>query len=136
MSSTRGKLGALLTHTGDIMHTGDRLPIVPLGTDIPRAVQVLSDKKFGCVGIVDGEGVLCGVITNGDIGRHLHRNLGSLVVEDIMTRSPKAVKADLVAGAALAFVNEHNISALFVVDDENRPIGVLGFHDLLRIGVA
>jgi arabinose-5-phosphate isomerase len=131
-----GKLGASLTHVREIMHTGERIPLVSLGTSIQQAVQVLSDKKFGCVGIVDGDGKLSGIITNGDIGRHLHRNLGGLAVDEIMTRNPKSVRADIPAGAALAFVNQHNISALFVVDEKGCPIGVLGFHDLLRIGVA
>ncbi|MGB3389206.1 MAG: CBS domain-containing protein, partial [Pseudaminobacter sp.] len=123
------------THIGDIMHSGEAMPVVPLGTGMRDAVTVLSRKRFGCVCVVDGEGKLAGIVTDGDLARNLDRNLGDLVVEDIMTRSPKTVKPQMMASAAIAILNQHNISALVVVEDE-RPVGVVHFHDLLRIGVA
>ncbi|WP_420960992.1 KpsF/GutQ family sugar-phosphate isomerase [Brucella sp. IR073] len=130
-----GSLGASLTHVRDIMHRGDELPLVPLGTPLPEAMQVLSHKRFGCVGIVDGEGRLAGIITDGDLARNLHRNLAATHVDEIMTRHPKVVAPQMLVSAAMSILNEHNISALIVTED-NRPVGLVHFHDLLRIGVA
>lgn len=131
-----GKLGASLTLVGDIMHTGERLPLVASGTPMPEAVGVLSRKHFGCVGVLDEDGRLCGIVTEGDMARNLARNLAELAVDDIMTRTPKTVKKTVLATGALATLEKHHIGALIVVDDDNRPIGLIHFHDLLRIGVA
>jgi arabinose-5-phosphate isomerase len=131
-----GKLGASLMHVGDIMHTGDRVPLVAKGTSMPEAITILSRKHFGCVGVLDEEGRLCGIVTEGDMARNLTRNLSELSVDDIMTRTPKTVKKTVLATGALALLNQHHIGALIVVDDDNRPVGLIHFHDLLRIGVA
>jgi arabinose-5-phosphate isomerase len=131
-----GKLGAALSHVADIMHTGERVPLVARGTSLPEAISTLSRKHFGCVGILDEDGRLCGIVTEGDMARNLTRNLSQLSVDDIMTSSPKTVKANVLATAALALLNKHSIGALIVVDDDNRPVGLVHFHDLLRIGVA
>jgi arabinose-5-phosphate isomerase len=131
-----GKLGASLTHVADIMHTGERLPLVAKGTPMPEAITVLSRKHFGCVGVLDEEGRLCGIVTEGDMARNLTRNLAELAVDDIMTKTPKTVKPTILATAALALLNQHSIGALIVVDDDSRPLGLVHFHDLLRIGVA
>ncbi len=131
-----GKLGASLTHVADIMHTGERLPLVAKGTPMPEAITVLSRKHFGCVGVLDEEGRLCGIVTEGDMARNLTRNLAELAVDDIMTKTPKTVKPTILATAALALLNQHSIGALIVVDDDSRPVGLVHFHDLLRIGVA
>ena len=131
-----GKLGASLTHVKDIMHTGDRVPLVPLGTPMPEAVKTLSGKRFGCVGVVDGDGRLCGIVTDGDMARNLARDLSVLNVDDIMTRDPKVVEATSLATSAAAMINKLAIGALIVVDEDHRPIGIVHFHDFLRIGVA
>jgi len=131
-----GKLGAVLSHVADVMHTGERVPLVAKGTPLPEAISILSRKHFGCVGILDEDGRLCGIVTEGDMARNLTRNLSELIVDDIMTRSPKTVKANVLATAALALLDKHSIGALIVVDDDNRPVGLIHFHDLLRIGVA
>ena len=131
-----GKLGASLSHVADIMHTGDRVPLVRRGTSVPEAISTLSRKHFGCVGIMEDDGRLCGIVTEGDLARNLTRNLSELLVDDIMTRTPKTVKPNVLATAALAKLNQHSIGALIVIDDDNRPIGLVHFHDLLRIGVA
>jgi len=131
-----GKLGASLMHVADVMHTGERLPLVPRGTSMPEAITVLSRKHFGCVGVLDEDGRLCGIVTEGDMARNLTRNLAELAVDDIMTKTPKTVKPTALATAALALLNQHHIGALIVVDDDSRPVGLVHFHDLLRIGVA
>ena len=130
-----GKLGATLTHLAKVMRTGDDLPLVPLGTRMPEAVMTLSNKKVGCVVIVDEAGRLAGIITDGDLARNLHRNLKDVAVEEVMTRTPKTVSPDMSAGAAIAYLNENKIGALVVVEG-GRPIGLVHFHDLLRIGAA
>ncbi|QCI96994.1 KpsF/GutQ family sugar-phosphate isomerase [Agrobacterium larrymoorei] len=131
-----GKLGASLTLVGDIMHTGDRVPLVSQGTPMPEAVGILARKHFGCVAVLDADGRLCGIVTEGDMARHLTRNLSELSVDDIMTRTPKTVTKEVLATAALATLEKHHIGALIVIDGDNRPIGLVHFHDLLRIGVA
>ncbi len=130
-----GQLGANLMHVAEIMHSDDEMPSVPMGTSMSEAIIELSRKRFGCVCVVDDEGKLAGIVTDGDLARNLHRNLGELAVDDIMSRKPKTVQPQMLASAAIAVLNDNNISALVVVEDE-RPIGVVHFHDLLRIGVV
>ena len=131
-----GKLGASLTHVGDIMHSGENMPLVALGTSMPDAVMLLARKRYGCVGVINDDGILVGIVTDGDIARNLSRNLAELDVDAVMTRAPKTVKPTTLATAALGLLNQHNISALIVTDETFRPVGIVHFHDLLRIGVA
>ena len=130
-----GKLGATLTHLSEIMRTGDDLPLAALGTRMPEAVMTLSNKKVGCVVIVDEGGRLAGIITDGDVARNLHRNLKDVTVEEVMTRTPKTVPPDMLAATATGIINEKGISAL-VVCEADRPGGIVHFHDLLRVGAA
>ncbi|QPC85459.1 KpsF/GutQ family sugar-phosphate isomerase [Mesorhizobium sp. NBSH29] len=131
-----GQLGANLTHLSEVMHRGEEMPLVGLGTRMPEAVTVLSKKRLGCVCVVDADGRVAGIVTDGDLARNLNRNLAEATVDELMSRQPKTVKAQTLASAALGLLNEHNISALIVVDEDQRPVGVVHFHDLLRIGVA
>ncbi|MCC2611476.1 KpsF/GutQ family sugar-phosphate isomerase [Neorhizobium petrolearium] len=131
-----GKLGAMLSHVSDLMHTGDRIPLVKKGVTMPDAIQELSRKRFGCVGVIDEEGCLCGVVTDGDIARHLDLDLRQTPVDDVMTTSPKTVGKETLATAAMALLNKHSIGALIVIDAERKPVGIVHFHDLLRVGVA
>jgi arabinose-5-phosphate isomerase len=134
-----GQLGALLKFVRDIMHRGEHLPLAPFGTPMSDAVLEISAKGFGCIGIVDGEGKLAGIVTDGDLRRHMRPDLLQQRVENIMTRKPVTVKADQLASEALEVMNSANngkgITALFVIEAE-RPIGLVHMHDLLRIGVA
>jgi arabinose-5-phosphate isomerase len=131
-----GKLGAMLSHVGDLMHIGDRIPLVGLGVSMSDAIHELSRKRFGCVGVVDNDGRLQGVVTDGDLARHLDSNLAQMCVDDVMTRAPKTVEKGTLATAALALLNAHSIGALLVVDGDKRPVGIVHLHDLLRVGVA
>ncbi len=131
-----GKLGAMLSHVSDVMHIGDRIPLVRKGVLMPDAIDELSRKRFGCVGVIDEDGRLCGVITDGDIARHLDINLREATVDDVMTVEPKTVRKETLATAAMALLNKYSIGALIVVDDDRHPVGIVHFHDLLRIGVA
>ncbi|WP_192254537.1 KpsF/GutQ family sugar-phosphate isomerase [Mesorhizobium caraganae] len=130
-----GQLGANLMLVSEIMRVGDQIPLAVLGTKMPEAVMTLSNKKVGCVCVVDAKGELVGIITDGDVARNLHRNLADIAVDDIMTRTPKTVDPQTLAGTAIALLNEYNIGAL-VVTENRMPVGVIHFHDLLRIGAA
>jgi arabinose-5-phosphate isomerase len=130
-----GKLGAMLKHVGDIMHTGDRLPIVPVGTVMADALVVQSEKSFGCVIVVDERGDLAGIVTDGDVRRHMSGDLLQRMVEDVMTPSPTTVAPDMLLGEALEIVESRKRGALIVADGM-RPIGLVHVLDLLRAGVA
>lgn len=130
-----GKLGASLKLVREVMHSGDRLPIVPLGTMMGTAIEVISQKGFGCVGIVDGEGVLAGIVTDGDIRRHLGDGLLAQSVDSVMTRRPTTIAPDALLVSAIEQLNSGSKLALIVVED-GRPVGVVHLHDLLKAGVA
>ncbi|WP_306118745.1 MULTISPECIES: KpsF/GutQ family sugar-phosphate isomerase [unclassified Roseitalea] len=130
-----GQLGANLTRVGDLMHTGDRLPLVAAGTSMRQAIVQISQKGFGCVGVVDGDGRLAGIVTDGDLRRHIDADLLSMQVDEVMTREPKTIAADALAATALTIVNAASITALMIVED-GRPVGIVHLHDLLRVGVA
>jgi arabinose-5-phosphate isomerase len=114
---------------------GYEIPVAARGTKLPEAVMTLSKKKVGCVCIVGQDGTLAGIITDGDVARNLNRDVRDVIVDEIMTVSPKTIPPHTLAGKAMAILNEHSISAL-VVTEENRPVGVVHFHDLLRLGAA
>ena len=131
-----GRLGANLHFVRDIMHRDDDMPIARLGAPMSEAIMTISGKRLGCVGIIDAGGALVGVITDGDLRRHLAGpDLLTRVVEDVMTPAPKAIAPDTLVGAALDLLNQAKITTLFVVDD-GRPVGIVHMHDLLMIGVA
>lgn len=130
-----GKLGASLVKVGEIMHEGEELPLVHAGTKMADAIPVISAKGFGCVAVVAEDGTLAGIITDGDLRRHIGPNLLDQLVEDVMTANPKRVTPETLAGTALQLVNASSITSVFVVEDE-RPVGLVHLHDLLRIGAA
>lgn len=130
-----GQLGASLTQIRDIMHVGDRLPLVASGTSMAEAIVQISQKGFGCVAVTGADGRLAGIITDGDLRRHIGDGLLARTVDEVMTRSPKTVDPDTLAATALQIVNSSAITTLMVVDG-GRPVGIVHLHDLLRIGVA
>ena len=130
-----GKLGASLTHVGDIMHRDERIPLVKSGTGMRDAIMEITGKGFGCVGVVSEDGLLSGIITDGDLRRKINLDLLSMSVDEVMTRSPKTIKPDMLVAKALDIANASAITALMVTDN-NRPVGIIHIHDLLRIGAA
>ena len=130
-----GKLGAMLKHTSDLMHTGDAVPIKPIGTIMSGALEEMSAKGFGCVAIVDARGQIVGIITDGDLRRQMRPDLMTLPVEDVMTRSPKVIDRDSLASEALELLNSAKITTL-IVTETGKPVGIIHLHDLLRAGVA
>ena len=130
-----GKLGAMLKHIGDIMHTGAAVPLKPLGTRMSEALVEMTSKGFGCVGIVDARGAVVGIVTDGDLRRHMGPDLMTALVDDVMTKSPKTIRSTLLASEALEVLNASKITAL-IVTEANKPVGIVHMHDLLRAGVA
>ena len=131
-----GKLGAKLTFVRDIMHRDERIPRVRLGATMGEAVVEISAKGFGCVGVLDQNGHLAGIVTDGDLRRHMRSDLMAAKVDDVMTRQPCTVTPETLGVEALEALNSRKISAMLVVDRENRPCGIVHLHDLLRLGVA
>jgi arabinose-5-phosphate isomerase len=130
-----GRLGAMLKFIRDIMHTGDEIPLAPLSTRMSDAITEMTTKSFGCVGIIDARGDLVGIITDGDLRRHMSANLLDRKVEDVMTRGPITVRPDQLVSEALELLNSTQKTQLLVVE-AGKPVGVVHFHDLLRAGVA
>jgi arabinose-5-phosphate isomerase len=130
-----GRLGAALTFVRDLMHTGPEMPLKPIGTRMSDAIVEMSAKGWGCVGITDAAGHLVGIITDGDLRRHMRPDLLQALVEDVMTWGPNTVRPDQLAGEALEILNSLKRTVLLVVDGE-RAVGLVHMHDLLRAGVA
>ena len=130
-----GSLGATLSRVSEVMHGGDRLPLAPLGTPMGEAIILITQKGFGCLGVTDGDGDLVGILTDGDLRRHLQDGLMNRIVDEVMTREPKTIAPDALVASALEMLESASISALMVVE-ERRPVGIIHLHDLLRIGAA
>ena len=130
-----GRLGQRLVRVRDIMHAGAGVPLATLGTAMSEALLVMTAKSFGCVGITDRDGVLAGIVTDGDLRRHMSDDLLTLSAETVMTPAPKVISPDALAAEALAVMNAASITSLFVVADR-RPVGIVHIHDCLRAGVA
>lgn len=130
-----GKLGALLKYVRDLMHCGDAIPLKPLGTKMSDALVEMTSKGFGCVGIIDPSGQLVGIVTDGDLRRHMRPDLMTALVDDVMTKRPKTIAGAMLASEALDVLNSAKIMAV-IVTDGRQPVGILHLHDLLRAGVA
>jgi arabinose-5-phosphate isomerase len=130
-----GKLGAMLKFVRDLMHKDAAVPVTPLGTRMSEALMEMTSKGFGCVGIVDARGDIVGIVTDGDLRRNMRPDLLTATVDEVMTRQPKTIGADLLASEALEILNASKITAL-IVTEGHRPVGIVHLHDLLRAGVA
>jgi arabinose-5-phosphate isomerase len=133
-----GRLGTRLRRVRDLMHTGDAVPLAPPDTPMDHALLLMTEKRFGCLGVIDTAGRLIGIVTDGDLRRAMGPDLLSRHVVDVMTSAPRTIGPDALAGEALHAMNarERPITSLFVVDAVGRPLGILHIHDLLRAGVA
>ncbi|HWB51672.1 MAG TPA: KpsF/GutQ family sugar-phosphate isomerase [Stellaceae bacterium] len=131
-----GSIGRKLLRVRDIMHTGNAVPLVAPDTAMSEAILVMTAKSFGCVGVCDAGGRLIGIITDGDLRRHMNDGLFGRSACEIMHVEPKTITAAGLAAEALGTMNRFAITALFVVDAEGYPVGFLHMHDCLRAGVA
>jgi arabinose-5-phosphate isomerase len=128
-----GKLGAMLRTVRDLMHGDDELPLAPAATTMRDTLLVMSEKRFGAVGVLGDAGQLIGLITDGDLRRHMDGLLDHRA-DEVMTRGPLTIGPNALAAEALKIMNEKRITVLFVVDGQ-RPVGILHVHDLLRAGI-
>jgi arabinose-5-phosphate isomerase len=130
-----GRLGAQLKMVRDVMHAGERLPVVNVGARMDAAIAEISAKGFGSVIVVQNDGTLAGIVTDGDLRRHWRPDLPSVPVAEVMTRTPRTIAPDALLAKALEIQETARITALIVVED-GRPVGLVHFLDLLRAGVA
>lgn len=132
-----GKLGAQLSRVRDLMHAGDAVPLVGLHTPMSDTLLTISQKGFGVVGVLDDDGQLAGIVTDGDLRRHMSGLLDHTAGE-VMTKSPRTIGPDSLAQDAVAIMNDRKITCLFVVDPDGsrRVAGILHIHDCLRVGVV
>ncbi|HZX78495.1 KpsF/GutQ family sugar-phosphate isomerase [Lysobacter sp.] len=139
-SHPAGSLGRrLLLHIADIMHAGDDVPRVHADASISEALVEMSRKRLGMTAVVDGDGRLLGLYTDGDLRRTLDDDrvdLRNTRIVEVMTRSPKTIGSDAMAIEAAQLMEAHKISGLLVVNDEGRVVGALNIHDLLRARVV
>jgi arabinose-5-phosphate isomerase len=133
-----GRLGRALLRVSDLMHTGQGLPLVRADLPMSEVLIEMSAKGFGAAGVIDDSGRLAGIVTDGDLRRHMALNLVSRSAGEVMTPGPKTAKPSDLAVEALRIMNRHAITCLFVVDSEDsfRPIGIVHVHDFLRAGIV
>ncbi len=131
-----GKLGAQLKLVHEVMLTGDALPLVPETMVMSEALVVMTAKSLGCVGVTDPQGRLIGIITDGDLRRHMTGHLLGQTARMVMTPNPRTLPRDDLAIEALDTLNRAKITAAFIVDEGGRPSGLIHIHDLLRLGVS
>ncbi len=132
-----GKLGAQLSKVRDLMHTGDALPLVSQDTPMTEALLEISRKGFGVVGVTDPNGAMLGIVTDGDLRRHME-GLLERNASEVMTRSPLTIAPSALAEEAVSVMNAHKITCLFVVDPKGNgiPSGLVHIHDCLRVGLG
>ncbi len=130
-----GKLGARLHKVDDLMHAGEDMPLASESASMSEIILTMTGKRFGCVGLTDESGRLCGIITDGDLRRHWGERMQEKKPAEIMTRAPRVAQLGSLASSALEMMNRMKITVLFIVDGA-KPVGVLHIHDLLRAGVA
>jgi arabinose-5-phosphate isomerase len=132
-----GSLGRALIRVSDLMHSGAELPLAHENTPMRDVLLTMAAGMLGCVGIVDGAGALIGIVTDGDLRRHIETGVENRKAADVMTRDPKTVRPGLLAAEALALMTEKKITQLFVLaEDRATPLGALHIHDCLRAGLT
>jgi arabinose-5-phosphate isomerase len=130
-----GKLGQKLLRVADLMHVGKELPLIDVESGMQEAILVMTAKTYGCVGAVDPAGNLVGIVTDGDLRRHMNVDLMHRTVRQVMTEHPRTIRAGALAAEALHLMNEKSITSLFVLEDR-KPVGIVRLHDCLKAGVA
>ena len=130
-----GQIGRRLLRVADLMHRGTEVPVTRPEARMTDAILTMTAKRFGCVGVIDARGRLVGVITDGDLRRHMGGDLLEKPVQAVMTRGPQAIRPKALAAEALGLMNAKKITSLFVVE-RGRPVGILHIHDCLRAGIG
>ncbi|HDO23270.1 MAG TPA: CBS domain-containing protein, partial [Nitrospirae bacterium] len=135
-----GSLGKkLLVRVEDLMHSGESIPIVNVNAPMTDTTLEMSSKMLGMTVVCDDNGLIAGIITDGDVRRGLHKwgaKLFEMRAGEVMLRKPKSISGDILAAKALSIMEEHSITSLIVPDENNRPAGVIHLHDILKNGIA
>jgi len=131
-----GKIGANLIKIKDLMLTGTTIPFINPDYSITRVAGIITEKKLGCAIVVDNNQTLIGIITDGDLRRNIDKDLKTLKAENLMTASPIFVRSDILASEALSVMNNKSITILPVNDHDDKVIGIIHIHDILKAGVA
>lgn len=136
-----GKLGQQLMLVSEIMHTGDKLPVAHENIPLRTAIDIMTEKGFGCIALTNDAGKLAGIITDGDLRRHMGIDIVNKTAKDIMSKTPKTAKPDMLVAETVAIMNDlkntfRKITTLIIVDDAQKPVGILHIHDCLRAGFA
>lgn len=131
-----GNLGQQLKHVSDYMHKSEKIPLVSQTTLMGECLVKMTQHGFGCVGVIDGNEKLVGVITDGDLRRHMSSNLLEQTAKDVMTKNPVTINADSLMADALAIFEKKSITSLFILDNSSKVLGILHIHDCLRNSVA
>jgi arabinose-5-phosphate isomerase len=127
----------MLKFVRDIMHTGEAIPVKPLGAKMSDALVEMSTKGFGCVCIIDHGGEICGIITDGDLRRHMRPDLMTAVVDEVMTKNPRTIPPNMLATEMLETINSSRPAVtVLIVAEGKKPVGIVHVHDVLRAGVA
>jgi len=129
-----GTLGNKLLRVADLMHGAEELPLCEPTTDMSEAILVMTERTFGCIGVVGDDGDLLGIVTDGDLRRHMEPGLLENAAGDVMTPSPKTIRPQALAAEAVGIMNANSITSLFVVEG-GRPVGIVRLHDCLRADV-
>ena len=130
-----GKLGQILLRVADLMHVGAEVPLIDEDAEMSQAILVMTAKTFGCVGVTDRRGDLIGIVTDGDLRRHMGPGLLRARTGEVMTHGPRTIRPNALAAEAVRVMNERSITSLFVIE-EARPAGIIRLHDCLKAGVA
>ena len=130
-----GKLGSILKRVSDLMHTGEDMPILEENSNMQAVLLEMTSKRLGCVGFIDQQGELTGMLTDGDLRRCLTPTILEKKANEVMTRNPKTISPEAMTAEALKIMHDKKITNLFVLEDK-KPIGVIHIHDLLNNGVA
>ena len=130
-----GKLGSILQRVKDLMHTGDEMPILEEHSTLKELILEMTSKRLGCVGLINKQGELTGIFTDGDLRRCIEKNAQTALAIDIMTKNPTTATKDMFASEAVKIMNDKKITNMFVVENK-KPIGAIHIHDLLKNGAA
>jgi arabinose-5-phosphate isomerase len=130
-----GQLGQSLMRVADLMHSEESLPLLDANATVGDAILEMTNKGFGCAGVIDDQGQLTGIITDGDLRRHMSDTLLQLTCGHVMTADPKTIRAQALASEALGLMNASQITSLFVAEDRH-PVGIIHIHDCLHAGIA
>ena len=129
-----GKLGSVLQKVSDLMHTGEEMPILPMDTGMQETLLEMTSKRLGCVGFINNNGELVGILTDGDLRRCLSNDILTKKASDVMTKNPKVISPDAMATEAVKLMQDKKITNIFAVKD-GKPIGVIHIHDCLSSGI-